>query len=425
MMLVVLLLLLFLSIQYYQKTTLVCASTLLFLPHFSSGLGEVKLQYLVFFFQIFLFYTKGVYKKEGNAYPKWIALLTLFTGFCYCISTWFGVQRSQMGVTVVNVVCYFWYPYVVWKLLRTRRDVLFYLKSLFCFFSIVGGYALVELGLGHNVYSEFVNANGLASGILGGEESSERFGLLRCNSILPYCSTMGMACGVIFMMVLYLRISHICISKRMENFLLCMMPFCVLLAGTRSQFVFTAICVFPFLFYSSFFKSKISKTIFVVVFLAFIFGYEYIFMIVDSIVNSNKANMGSSSDLRENQLNICLYYFERNPLWGYGRNYIWDYVKMENPLLLGAESVWFQIMVDYGVMGIITYLACCLSTSFLLMKHSKILAFFPLAFLVGKTLSIVIGIELNFMFIISFVMLKIQVLLIENKDEKNRISYHL
>ena len=49
----------------------------------------------------------------------------------------------------------------------------------------------------------------------------------------------------------------------------------------------------------------------------------------------------------------------------------------------------------------------------------------PLAFLVGKTLSIVIGIELNFMFIISFVMLKIQVLLIENKDEKNRISYHL
>lgn len=414
MMLIVLLIICCFTIVKYKKTTLICSTSLLFLPHFSAGIGEVKLLYLVCIFQILMYYIKGYWKKRGNLYPRWLGILCVFTSLCYLYSTWQGVMRSYIPTVLVNVLCYFWYPFVIWKLIRTRDDVVFILKSLLLFFTIVGGYALVELVIGQNIYSKVVNDLGWAAGILGGEESGERFGLLRCNSLLPYSSALGMTSGAVFMLMLYLRVNGIHILEaRKETFLLAVMPFCVLLAGTRSQMVFTAICVFPFMFYSRFFKSKISKTIFLLAFVALLIGNEYIFTIVDSIIHSDKANMGSSSEMRQNQLDICMAYYIYSPIWGFGKNYIWDYVKAQNFGLLGAESVWFQLMVDYGFMGMITYLVLCLSTSVWLAKRSKVIAFFPLAFLVGKTLSIVIGIELSFMLIMSFIFFKTKKLLID------------
>lgn len=414
MMLIVLLIICCFTIVKYKKTTLICSTSLLFLPHFSAGIGEVKLLYLVCIFQILMYYIKGYWKKRGNLYPRWLGILCVFTSLCYLYSTWQGVMRSYIPTVLLNVLCYFWYPFVIWKLIRTRDDVVFILKSLLLFFTIVGGYALVELVIGQNIYSKVVNDLGWAAGILGGEESGERFGLLRCNSLLPYSSALGMTSGAVFMLMLYLRVNGIHILEaRKETFLLAVMPFCVLLAGTRSQMVFTAICVFPFMFYSRFFKSKISKTIFLLAFVALLIGNEYIFTIVDSIIHSDKANMGSSSEMRQNQLDICMAYYIYSPIWGFGKNYIWDYVKAQNFGLLGAESVWFQLMVDYGFMGMITYLVLCLSTSVWLAKRSKVIAFFPLAFLVGKTLSIVIGIELSFMLIMSFIFFKTKKLLID------------
>ena len=426
MMFAVFLIICLFTVLSYKKATLICSTTLLFLPHFSAGIGEVKLLYVVSIFQIVMYYVKGYWKAKGNTYPKWIVLLCVFTSACYLYSTWQGIMTSYIPTVIVNVLCYFYYPYIVWKLLRTPADVSFILKSLLTFFMLVGAYALVELILGVNVYSVFVNQYGLAAGILGGEESGERFGLLRCNSLLPYSSALGMTSGTIFMLMLYMRVNKISIlSRRKESFLLLIMPFCVLLSGTRSQIVFTSICVFPFLFYSNFLKSKISKTIFIIAFFAILIGNEYIFTIVDSIIHSDKANMGSSSDMRQNQFDICFSYFIYNPIWGFGKNFIWDYVKAQNYGLLGAESVWFQLMVDYGLMGVISYLIMCLSCSIWLSKTSKILAFFPLAFLVGKTLSIVIGIELSYLLIMSMIMYKTKIFLIDKKKHENRVSNNL
>lgn len=416
MMLLVLLIICYFTITKFKKTTLICSTSLLFLPHFSAGIGEVKLLYVVCIFQILMFYIKGYWKDKENSYPQWLAWLCFFTSCCYLYSTYRGVMKSYVPTVLVNICCYFWYPYIIWKLLRTRGDVIYILKSLLVFFLIVGAYALVELVMGQNYYSVFVNNMGWAAGILGGEEADERFGLLRCNSLLPYSSAFGMTTGTIFMLLLYLKINGVAIlSKKKEIFLLVVMPFCVLLSGTRSQIVYTAICVFPFLFYGRFFKSNISKIILIIVFLAFIIGNEYIFMIIDSIVHSDKANMGSSSDMRQNQLDICMRYFVFSPIWGFGKNYIWDYVKAQNYGLLGAESVWFQLMVDYGIMGMITYLLICVACAIWIAKKSKVLAFLPIAFIVGKTLSIVIGIELSYLLIITFILYKTQTLLIDRK----------
>ena len=129
-------------------------------------------------------------------------------------------------------------------------------------------------------------------------------------------------------------------------------------------------------------------------------------VIIDSIIHSDKAAVGSSSDMRMEQLDICLYYLHSAPWFGHGKNYIWEYVRPYNPALYGAESVWFPTMVDYGLVGCFTYLLIIIGLIVWLYKFDKILCFLPLAFLVGKSVSIVIGIELNYVIITSIVLIK-------------------
>lgn len=74
-----------------------------------------------------------------------------------------------------------------------------------------------------------------------------------------------------------------------------------------------------------------------------------------SIIDSDNSQEGGS-ELREIQLEICLQHFLQKPIWENGCNYIWEYVRLYHPMLMGAESVCFPTMVDYGLVGYINYL---------------------------------------------------------------------
>lgn len=415
MMLIVLLLICYFSVTKYKKTTLFCAAVLLLQPHLASGIGNVKLLYLVCLLQIVLFFVKGYWKQRNHKYYPAIALISILSALAYLYSTYRGVMFHTLPVAAMNSLFYFAYPYVVWRLIRTREDLVFILKSLLVFALVVGAYALVEASANRNFYSEFANNYGLVAGLLGGEDLGERFGLPRCNSVLPYSSALAMFSGTIWFIVAYMKVNEISFNKRIELFLLFVMPFCVLLGGTRSQMVFTAICMFPFLLYSRFWRSNVSRVAVVIIFVVMLFFSDYIFWIIDSIIHSDQARMGSSTELRQKQFDICYKYFVKNPIWGYGRNYIWEYVRAENPGLMGAESVWFQIMVDYGSVGCALYVALVGACVKWVSRYSLVFISFPLAFIVGKTLSIVIGVELSFLLIICIILVKMHIFFIPQK----------
>lgn len=120
-------------------------------------------------------------------------------------------------------------------------------------------------------------------------------------------------------------------------------------------------------------------------------------MVIDSIINSDtsKYAQGSTSDLRMLQWAICLPYFLESPLWGNGRMFIWDVVAKENPMLLGAESIWFSILVDYGIFGGIAFLSLLLVTGRLLFKVKKAFVFFPVSYFLITLVSPDSGIQYN------------------------------
>ena len=185
-----------------------------------------------------------------------------------------------------------------------------------------------------------------------------------------------------------------------------MLPFCVLLSGTRSQFCVFAICVVPFLLRKDFLKTKVAKTLIVIAGLILLIFNRFFYVIIDSILHSDNAEMGSTSQLRVTQFEICYSYFIESPIWGFGKNYIWEYIKPEHDLLFGAESIWFPTMVDYGLVGCMNYLFVVIGTIMVLKKYNKFLILLPIAFLFGKTISIVIAVEQNFLLIMAIVLIK-------------------
>ena len=70
MMILVLLFLTIYSFVRYRQAVLLCASSLLFMPNWASGIPNVKLLYIISMLQVCLFYLKGYYKKKGHSLSK-------------------------------------------------------------------------------------------------------------------------------------------------------------------------------------------------------------------------------------------------------------------------------------------------------------------------------------------------------------------
>lgn len=392
----------------YKKTVLFCASTLVFMPNLASGITGVKLMFLVNILHVFLFFVFRKYKSTSLEYPKVIAIPCIFASLGYLISDRLG-ESKNLPIIIVHIINYFVYPYIIWKLVVDRRDVVYMFKTMSVFFLIAGFYAIIELVMGHNYFNDIAGNLGITEGIsgLGDDDAGERFGILKCSSIFPYSSSMGMMCAFMFSLVLLVKTYKINIIERRLGLLFVLMPICVLLSGTRSQLIVLVLCVLPYMFIKDFRKTRQYKYIIISTLVILIFLGPYVVLLINSIIDSNNADLGSSSDMRLNQFEICLYYVLTAPYFGHGRNYIWEYVKPDNPKLYGAESVWFQLMVDYGIIGCATYLFIILGAFYYLYKKNKRLCYIPIAYIVGKTLSFVIGAEIYNMLIFLIVADKI------------------
>jgi hypothetical protein len=89
--------------------------------------------------------------------------------------------------------------------------------------------------------------------------------------------------------------------------------------------------------------------------------------------------------------------------------YIWEHVRPYHTELFGAESIWFSLLVDYGIMGCISFVAMIIACMKDLYKMNKIFLFFPLAYLLAKTLSITIGVEFYTLLIFSLLLIKVHI----------------
>lgn len=236
-----------------------------------------------------------------------------------------------------------------------------------------------------------------------------RFGFKRAQSFLLYCSGLGALCNYSFFILAYLRsFKSKLVDNRKYTILLFALPIFSFLTGTRSVFIpFMIICL-------AFINVDYVKRHFLKIAAILLISYFTITPIFKSIyysiIQSDEVEdvRGSSGNMREVQFEISKRYMNRSPIVGNGTHYTAK-VKEEDSQIFGAESIWFPLMIEQGLLGCV-----CLGIVFvgmviyLLKNRYYKLLFYMLSFIVGKTISAMSGIGEGFYFVIFVFLLRCQ-----------------
>ncbi len=336
---------------------------------------------------------------------------SLLVGFSYVITNVLAEPHWPSTVFVLNTI--YCFPFVVWCVLEEERDLKLLLYAFMLYFGFCAVYALVELALGENIIlGKFIQMDIVTNDVLNYDEV--RFGFKRLQSVFDTPMSMGLAMGVFG----YLLFEYRKMTKNSNFFVAVLMVACLILpwlSGSRSVFVAVFVLMIPIM------NEVLKGDRFALLKIGLLGGGVFllggwVMLLVDSFVHSDTAVTGSSLDMRIMQFAVIIPFFLNSPIWGNGYAFIWSFVKQVDADILGAESVWLQLLVDFGVIGVIAYLCCIVymikALKPVVQKKSVIL---PMAVVVGYTLSTFLGLELNFFFIVCMMLMKMKEFYVENE----------
>lgn len=140
--------------------------------------------------------------------------------------------------------------------------------------------------------------------------------------------------------------------------------------------------------------------------IAVFFALPYINQIVDSILYSNDVALGSSRDMRQTQWDIALFYMSKSLVLGNGVGFTGSQLIGNEEGLYGAEGMWLPIMMDRGILGVVSVLSAYVITIIVLIKKKMYaIVWVAVSFLVFKTITTVVGVgEGYYLLIIAFLM---------------------
>lgn len=336
---------------------------------------------------------------------------SLLVGFSYVITNVLAEPHWPSTVFVLNTI--YCFPFVVWCVLEEERDLRLLLYAFILYFSFCAVYALVELALGENIIlGKFIQMDIVTNDVLNYDEV--RFGFKRLQSIFDTPMSMGLAMGVFG----YLLFEYRKMTKNSNFFVAVLMVACLVLpwlSGSRSVFVAVFVLMIPIM------NEVLKGDRFALLKIGLLGGGVFllggwVMLLVDSFIHSDTAVTGSSLDMRLMQFAVIVPFFLNSPIWGNGFAFIWSFVKQVDADILGAESIWLQMLVNFGVIGAIAYICCIVymikALKPVVHKRSVIL---PMSVVVGYTLSTFLGLELNFFFIVCMMLMKMKEFYVENE----------
>ena len=224
-----------------------------------------------------------------------------------------------------------------------------YVVILITFFSCI-----VDLIIGDHLWLSLIRAY-IDPGYGFDMGTSLRYGINRIQGFFPQPISLGYFSVTVFSFMLFFQESlKKYLSPKAIKLSLFILIICSFLSTSRVAIVALALSILLFS------RKKIlnPKYWFSLVFLTciaiFCFG-DYINTIIQSIVQSENTE-GSSTELRTGQLEVCLTYFAQSPIVGLGTYAIFDVARKYNSIILGAESIWFFLMVNNGILGCFSYI---------------------------------------------------------------------
>ena len=263
------------------------------------------------------------------------------------------------------------------------------LKSILIFSIIIGLYSLYEISTNTNPFVSFCESQGLYS-----EETlieTIRYGIKRSQGLFTMHITNGAVSMVFALTLIYVKLNSkllqpILKSNTLFLFIVTLLIATVLFTGSRACILGLSIGLL------SFSKNVINNSRFLFVCLLFviiagIMGFDtYIQEIINSITDTNAVG-GSNEDDRLIQFQTAFMFWYQNFWFGNGLLACYENVMPMHPELLGAESLWMPILIDYGFLGLFTYLLFFVASIRIVYNADKSLVFIVLALWVTNTLT--------------------------------------
>ena len=281
---------------------------------------------------------------------------------------------------------------LLWLCLKDKSRIRLFERSMLCFAVPLILYAFFEVITVSNPILDMLNKAGELMDTVS-ISSQIRYGLKRAQSFLPLYGAFGYTVGSFALIMLYLRFKEK--NSLMKGpaimVLIAALFLGVLLTGTRS--VMVSVAVGALLFYPIL-KKYFSIAVFLIPIVCFVaFSFSFFGDVLSSFSDTQSVE-GSNSDMRMEQLAISLYYFLQNPIFGNGPTFTFTVATQVDAGLLGAESVWFVYLIEYGIVGAVALLFTMLfSIIYLWRKGLQPFIFIVLMFLANKTLSSMPGIS--------------------------------
>lgn len=405
------------------KKGLIVFGTFFFFLKYVPGIGNMSMFFLCSC--VLLVQALRQHRKHWIRIPRPILYTTFLMLMGWLITEFVSGYHNFMGWFNL-VVCSFVLPWLMWQYIDSPRVLIRFVRAFVVSFLIIEVYGLFQEVTHVNPLYALMNTSYQDDG------GTFRFGVFRINSLMAFSSTFGTFSLCFFFLFwnlknrMGIRNRNLCLPKiRWVSFrnLLILSLIGVYCSATRSCYIMFVVVLW-FVFMEKVDTNSTKRFfLYAVLLVVLIGGYFYGFSnFMDNLTNfiSNSAE-GSSSDMRENQLEICLYWMRDSPIWGNGRNFIFQVVSRWDEQIYGAESLWFRLLVDYGYVGCITYILWVVSILIVLWKYNRYYIAIPLALFIGKSTSILIDVDFEYFLWMSILLIKCHQYLFVNKNSISKI----
>ena len=358
----------------------------------------LSIWYVVLFF--FLYFKKETHKKHYFPFKKPFILLTS----SYFLSSLFSLAgigaevSSFIGLVFSDLLI----VYLIWKVHLTKRDFFFVYKGITIVVFLSCLYAFYEVTTKSNPLIEYeISLIDDPSKIIDFRYTNDPRGY-RVQSIFEHAIGAGMIWGMYLISVLVLIIKF---NKKPHHLIfeiitavLCI-P-CILLTRSRSPVVFTALLSLATLGLRGR-KAKAFSSCYLII-VPIVCLIFIIFSLQNSIYQS-----GSSLQMRIDQFYNCFQLLKINPIFGLGTKF--QNVLTNNPYvknLLGMESIWLQVLTQYGLLGMFSYLYLIYAGLQIAYKNrSYMMAVFWLSYWIVNSITSIPGFQSHLLYFSIFSML--------------------
>lgn len=277
---------------------------------------------------------------------------------------------------------------------KNKKIARYYLKVVIVLAGIMTLNGLFETIFRYNILSELFVKIGVYPDSFN-FVTGVRYGLKRAQSLFDMHTSLGGFCYIVFYFLLYLRQKGN--IKRISIWLLSLLLANLFFTGVRSAIIGFCIGIIPFIDLRKYkAKNFILAGLFSCLVLPFL--VPYFETVIGSITQTDNIS-GSNTDMRTNQFDISLSYMYNSFWFGNGISYTFNIAKMYDKELYGAESAWFPLMIDQGLLGCIAYISLYISAFvYVFKKKMKSLGWCILGFLIFDTMSSIPRISLVYYF---------------------------